>query len=303
MNIKRLFVLSLLILSFETNSKCQNLILNPDLEDTLCCPHFPGMVSCTNYWFDPNGTSDFYNECDPTYIPSYITPQNGLGFGGLFIYFLNTDGSEYLEATLQSKLIGAHEYCLNFYIKPENVSLVADGIGVYFSETQIDTGLWLLDYLTPQIQNPPGNFYKDTLNWTLFTGRFIANGNEQFMVIGNFKKADSTMWDTLRNEMYDVRAYIYVDNFSLVDCTDTTAVNTFSGDSNDFSIYPNPVSDYIFIESKIQNANFILTDVTGRLLMQFNATGSRTQISVAHLPNGVYFVTNNRFCRKILVNR
>ncbi len=49
-----------------------------------------------------------------------------------------------------------------------------------------------LTYIVPQIQNSTGNIISDTLNWTLVTGTFVANGNEKHCVIGNFKSDANT---------------------------------------------------------------------------------------------------------------
>jgi len=70
-----------------------------------------------------------------------------------------------------------------------------DGFGAYFCDNIIDTikkSTVPLTYLTPQIQNPSNNIITDTLNWTLITGTFTAQGNEKFMVIGNFKSDAAT---------------------------------------------------------------------------------------------------------------
>ncbi|MCC6372962.1 MAG: T9SS type A sorting domain-containing protein [Bacteroidia bacterium] len=40
--------------------------------------------------------------------------------------------------------------------------------------------------MIPQVTNPLGNIITDTLNWTLISGTFTANGDEKYLVIGNF---------------------------------------------------------------------------------------------------------------------
>jgi hypothetical protein len=58
-----------------------------------------------------------------------------------------------------------------------------------------------LVYFTPQIQNTLSNIIIDTLNWTLITGTFVANGTEKNCVIGNFK-SDVTTNKTLINSAF-----------------------------------------------------------------------------------------------------
>ena len=64
---------------------------------------------------------------------------------------------------------------------------------------------------------------------------------------------------------------------------------------NDFSLYPNPVSDVLNLElalSEIQEVNFALMDATGKVLMQQKINGDfiKESFQVSNLPNGIYFV-------------
>jgi hypothetical protein len=49
---------------------------------------------------------------------------------------------------------------------------------------------------SPQVQNPVGNIITDTTNWTKIEGSFKANGNEDYITIGNFYTDANT--DTIR---------------------------------------------------------------------------------------------------------
>lgn len=54
-----------------------------------------------------------------------------------------------------------------------------------------------------------------------------------------------------------------------------------------FNIYPNPVSDELFIASN-DPVSFMITDVSGRILMNIDMEGNR--VDVSSLENGIYFV-------------
>jgi hypothetical protein len=93
-------------------------------------------------------------------------------------------------------------YCVKFYVCVGNPATYGiDGFGAYFGDNSLDTITKCcvpLTYLVPQVQNIMGNIISDTLNWTLITGTFVANGTEKHMVIGNFK-SDAATTKTLIN--------------------------------------------------------------------------------------------------------
>ncbi len=310
----KLFYKILLVITFANYKlicvNAQNLVPNGNFEDTVACPDSGiGMqIEKAKYWFNTNVTTpDFFHKC-VSYYPvlfnnsfgNIFEPVNNNGIVGIFNFQNSSiDASEYIETKLTQKLLLNYKYGVEIYLKASKPFSACDAVDLYFTNDTLKNDSIFFYSRHPQVSNPIGNIISDSLNWFILRDTFTANGGEEFLTIGSFRLGSQT--NAILGASGDLRAYVFIDNVSVV-LLDTTGIieteNQFY-----FSIYPNPVSDYIFIESKIQNANFILTDVTGRLLMQFNATGSRTQISVAHLPNGVYFVTNNRFCRKIIINK
>jgi len=97
----------------------------------------------------------------------------------------------YFRNRLKSNLVQGQTYCVEFYVNINNNSQYGiDGFGAYFGDDSIDTINVVstpLIYLNPQVQNPTNNIITDTLNWTLVTGTFVANGTEKHLIIGNFK--------------------------------------------------------------------------------------------------------------------
>ncbi len=73
-----------------------------------------------------------------------------------------------------------------------------DEIGVYFSDSSNDTIKYCntpITYLNPQIKTASSVYVSDTLNWVEYHGLYTANGNEMYIVIGNFRDNPNT--DTL----------------------------------------------------------------------------------------------------------
>ncbi len=292
---------------FVLDGVSQNLVPNYSFEKYSICPG-PGIggdMTKVDDWFDGcPGDADYYNKC-AVYYPSPFNAFHGRIFSmsdsaccGMFV-FQDSSGSssDYIETALTQPLLFGKSYRFACKLRPSKNYRSADAIDFYFSSSLLSSPDSCFYFVTPQVSNPVGNIISDSLNWYVLIDTFIAVGGENYLTIGSFRSGAVT--NTLPGASGDPRAYMFIDSVSVV-MLDTTGLieteNQFY-----FSIYPNPSNDYIFIESKIQNANFILTDVTGRELMQFKLLENRTQLNLGDLPSGVYFVTNNRFCRKIVV--
>lgn len=55
-------------------------------------------------------------------------------------------------------------------------------------------------------------------------------------------------------------------------------------------IFPNPVRDVLWVES-IENATLTLSNATGQVVRQLPSNSQRTQVTMADLPSGMYFLT------------
>ncbi len=74
------------------------------------------------------------------------------------------------------------------------------------------------------------------------------------------------------------------DDSAVVSATDDLGAAGF------VKIFPNPVRDVLWVES-VDNAALTLTNATGQVLRQLNSSSQRTQVTVADLPSGMYFLT------------
>lgn len=144
-------------------------------------------------WDSPTGTSsDLYNSCSthpfcrvPSNYDGYQNAHTGNGYVGIICYAQNTNYREYIQTPLDSTLISQHKYCVSFYVTLGSwLALSTNNIGMYFSptHTHIQTNYGLT--FTPQINQT--TVVGDTTNWTEITGTYIANGGEQYIIIGNF---------------------------------------------------------------------------------------------------------------------
>lgn len=301
----KIFLLYLVLLVFSSNGLSQNLIVNGNFESRTsgCCSYGnPVGLPCVNNWYVASGnTPDYYHKCDPwvsSACGSCFWPTNDSAFVGFFNFSKGSDWSEYAECYFSDTLIMGHKYCLSFILLLAENALASDGLGVYFSKDFIDTTVNLLNYLTPQIQNPSGNILYDSTNWVNFSGEYIASGGELYLVVGNFKLASDTQYDT--TSPYP-QSYYFVDNFSLVDCTDTSSV--IEPPISTFEIYPNPANEYLTVQCPDSNVTLYIFDVLGQNVKQVSTSQGKNEVSVSHLAAGVYLVRYKDLVKKIIINR
>ena len=67
--------------------------------------------------------------------------------------------------------------------------------------------------------------------------------------------------------------------------------------STEWTIYPNPASNYISVDAK---GEVSIYDLCGKLVLQ---TNDASRMDVSSLPNGMYFVKVNDTCKKLVINR
>ena len=60
--------------------------------------------------------------------------------------------------------------------------------------------------------------------------------------------------------------------------------------ANTFSVYPNPTSDNLIINTKSIGTNYQLTDALGRIILQGKITSENTTVALYDLANGIYFL-------------
>ena len=214
-----------------------NLVYNGDFEQYSSCPTTPSFpLQAPNYeitkclsWTAPTyGTSDYCNVCGGSSvgIPSnnlgYQYAHSGNGYCGFYAFDLSSGNwFEYIQGKFTQPLVYGHKYFVSFYLSLSDFSQYAvSNIGAYISNNPIsqnDTYPYI-NYI-PQIKNQTGNFLIDTLNWILISGDFKANGNEQYITLGNY--SDSTLsHDSLQIQTSPTpNSYYYVDDVSIIDIT------------------------------------------------------------------------------------
>ena len=90
---------------------------------------------------------------------------------------------------------------------------------------------------------------------------------------------------------------------AVVACDEAMSIEDING-SNGISVYPNPATSVLNIDSKAQIQSIKLTDASGKLIIHNKSKEFNKQVQIEHLPKGVYILTveleNETITKKIV---
>ena len=136
-------------------------------------------------------------------------------------------------------------------------------------------------------------------------------GRKRMRVAVSADKNISSCGTIANGEVEDYSINILAARFAVPDARP----DAFDEAGESFTIYPNPVKHKMIIErsgydeGKVNNAPalMVLTNASGKTLMQSRLANLVQAVDVSKLPSGVYFVTiingNNKTTNKIIINR
>ena len=298
-----------IILSIGLSYAQNNLISNGSFEDNTICPnHLSNAVSngsiinCSN---PANYTPDYFNAC--TTVPSqafqvpnntrgYQYPKTGIAYSGIDLWQIDTQGREYIQIRFSSHLKPNHHYSFECYLsRAEKFRYAVSNFGAYFSVDSVSMPTIDILPFVPQINNPTGNYFTDTLNWMPFNGTFLAQGGEQYVILGNFNPASApidTLYQYYGSASHSNWAYYYIDDVSLIDLDSTLTVKENEA-MVQVQVFPNPAKERINLSGIAvedqKDVMFSVTDVTGKLVLQ-TKLNSNNSIDVSQLHTGLYFI-------------
>lgn len=209
-------------LLYPISTDAQNLISNPDFEEFVACPSGPQGICqlLATGWSCPTaGSSDYFNACaNPN--PLTGVPMNfagnqaahaGVAYCGLLLAHNGSNTREYIMTMLDEPLIGGLCYYVSFYVTRGDVACPVEHVGAYFSAEDPTMNTILPLPYQPQVENLTG--YMDDTDWELVSGWFVAEGGEQYMVIGNFLSDEETPYPPGCTNS----GYYYIDDVSVIE--------------------------------------------------------------------------------------
>lgn len=219
--------------------KGQNYIPNGDFELYSECPTDISQTEKLLFWQNPSerATPDYYNECVDSmcgvgvplsYWGSEIYASSGRGFVGCAFGVLEPEYvdlyKEYVYVRLDSLLVEGKEYTLEVDLRRPpsttlGVSFQAHLSNSRFKQKNNDN----LD-LSPNLMTTPPI---DHLDWQRYSSTYIAEGDERYLIIGNFE-SDSLLWfnmerglnkiqDSCKRYFLDSTMYLLIDNICLAE--------------------------------------------------------------------------------------
>jgi hypothetical protein len=287
----RLFHILLFLLPLA--SVGQNLVVNGSFEDVVSCDFSSGInyaPDWTNLYPEQNSNgADLFGPCsvDPVFLApastwGYQPAMEGANYAGFIPYGQN----ESLRGSLISPLIEDSIYSVEFFLNLMNISGKAvAGLGLVFFDSPVALSVASYDTLMPDIIE--SDFITDTLDWTRVNGFYVASGGESYFAIGLFDTV------VVSNTYYGPgQAYYYVDAVN-VHMASQSEINGIQEPKLTFSIYPNPATTNLTIESRTPLAQVWVRDVAGRAIMNEtlrSAQSDKKTLDVSSLPSGIYLV-------------
>jgi hypothetical protein len=225
-NSKILLLLTFLFVKVSVSNAQVNLVPNNSFENYSQCPDNSGQIGYALPWTGPViNSTDYYNACSQLFtVPGnsslhYQYARTGNAYAGIYTTTA-TNSREYLQVGLTSQLISGKCYYVELFANLANPSEAAtNNISVHFSTNPITTtGTGNTLNLTSDIQNSGNPVINDTLNWMKISGVYLAQGDENYITIGNFGDNANTHIDTLNQNGY-FSAYYYIDDVSVTEIT------------------------------------------------------------------------------------
>ena len=142
-------------------------------------------------------------------------------------------------------------------------------------------------------EEPVFEQYPDTFNDGLtFEMYRYENGNNDSRVA--FIKVINGKHNWYAGNLHDIDYNTEIVKF-FTGTTDVTEVDEQA--ENTLTFYPNPATDYLYVDTKKEVKIF---DLCGKLVLQSQGT---SKIDVSSLSDGMYFVKQGDYCGKLVINR
>lgn len=224
--------LCILLLALSAGSAtAQNLVLNPDFEETANCAYYLGQFAneCTHWSTPTQGTTDLHNACAPE--SEVGVPRNTFGKQEAFsgknyagFYARQRAYREYAQGRLSEPLKAGERYRVTFYLSLALISEYAvKDLGMIFTPEKVWTAHNLLlddstlkkyghgDATHIELHGTP---FFDKNHWTKVETTFMAKGGETFFCIGNFNSEAKTVYTPVMQGKQEI-VYYYLDKVSV----------------------------------------------------------------------------------------
>jgi gliding motility-associated-like protein len=289
------------ILFFSSLLSAQNLVPNPSFENSNYTSAIYNQINYAVGWFSPtNCAGELHDYRYQNFVGTQVA-RTGICYAGLSLYNFyypnsNANLREYIAIQLSDSLIAGKKYCVEFYASAAEYSnWRINRIGASLTTSAEISNLSCNPFETEVCaMYPPSQIFTNTEDWIKISGDYYARGGEQFIVIGNFYPDSLT--DTIGSNGFNITAYFYIDDVSVVACADEPVLEPVSEiyTSNGFSPNGDGINDVFQVSySSLQNYSCKIYNRWGGLIYEStdpNAYWDGTYMMSPCL-EGVYFYT------------
>lgn len=322
---KHFFNLSIFLFIIFNSSKlnAQNLVPNPSFELYDTCPTGLGQTYRIINWSAYSNTPEYYNSCAtgtsmvscPYNFAGYQTPLDGNAYAGFCPYSDGgTDFREAIGCSLLSSLSIGQKYFVSFFVV--NAGTVSgpgwncciNKLGMRFSTIPYSFSNPIQTNNSPHVYTD--SIIKDSINWIMITGSFVADSNYQYLAISNF--FDDLNTDTSKYNNWACVSYYLLDGI----CVSTDSIYTVSWTSleeiknkNIFKVFPNPTNGFFHITYDNDKIPIIklYNSLGGVIQKEITYEENDIKLNINGLNSGIYFLQieldgQTNFEKIILIN-
>ena len=208
-----------------------NLVLNPSFEDTIKCVNsvsrFQGYV---DIWRGTGG--EYYNsDCQgflvevPENDIGFQYPRTGKSYAGIIARIVDNipshvNARDHIEGRLSDTLNYLHTYLVVFYTSNANKNRYIAPIGFKFLSDSLTYGSQYYIGQTPYYVDSSYQRLADTLGWVQITSNYRANGDENYLLIGNLLNDSSSGYFQYNPNALYPTSYYYIDDVAVYEISE-----------------------------------------------------------------------------------
>jgi outer membrane protein OmpA-like peptidoglycan-associated protein len=177
-------------------------------------------------WESPtSGTPDHFHSCSsgeadvPVNWAGNSNAHGGKGYAGIYGWTADRNYREYLQCELAEPLIAGEKYVLEFYYKLANKSVYSiNRMGLALSQNRVsETRDDVLNMMPVLSVEKDTAMTAATGNWEQAQLKYVAQGGERYVIIGNFFSNEATRFTRLPfryglNPMLNDKSYYFIDD-------------------------------------------------------------------------------------------
>jgi len=177
-----------------------NFVPNPGFELKYACPEAREQFELAVGWRVMENTPDFFHTCGsgtaavPNNQLGFQEPYEGSGYGGFWCLLISRrDYREFISMKLREPLKKGEVYCLSMKVSLSDITTHALGDLQMLPARRPERDASTLPSDDPRLvflTDSTAGILDDREGWTNISALFVANGDEKYLTIGNFRKND-----------------------------------------------------------------------------------------------------------------